>query len=1493
MATPAAKIFGYDFSGALGDPWPLSWVTGNPSFSQPRLDGKGHGIGSLAMGAGTWRGKAPGYPGRSNYKADLWARWKNPGFSGGRGAGLIVRFASFGNCLVARLTSQGTSNPTLDLVKIQGGAETVLGTYSGAGLGSSVLYGGVRWRVRVEDLADGDTLVRVYTGSLGPSGDGTLRISYQGDLAFLRGLYGVGVELTTLVYNDDVKVDDLEVYDFADEWTAPAPSSATGTGWQAEIDGVLYDVTDDGLPGFVVGATGHLEGTDPPVLLESVRQGYGPTGNEASFVTVGNFDGGVLRPNSRVVVFYDGAAVFRGRVTKGKQTGSASSETQRWTCRDAFWLARDVVLEEEDGSGTRFYNVDDPESEDYDPDRQEKTIGEVLVDLFDRFTDGDYGLRFYGAAPASGTAYVLAETALLDAVLPNLAVSNNFATAVEQLVAAMPKFQTWVDPETLVWHFRDVTALSDEVVNFGSEWAEVEIEPDPSRSYTAVLYRGAKKGEAADEVLEFSSASGTLEPAWTQAQEDAWNPDKRSKAEWIGLTVLASGNYGLPLPAGVPSGTLCYVDVAASENLDPDDLRGSIAPSLDAYPRFVTGNTSTRIYLGAPLFPTPPAPGTKFTVSRLDPEAAAYLAASGVGQVYLLPPAEICPGFGGGGAAYGAGIRQGGFCGVAQVTYTKDGRTYVENIAAKVHFASALASGAGQCRPAVELAKKPLPPVGLVNYLPPPGGSPPLSGCAEGNGAPPPQVAVKFTVRKYDETVPSIRVPATGFDGDAFDAWGIERTFVFDDAEFTSQDQVAGLTPAAEALWEIYSQRTFLFSVSLGTPWRAQPDQVPVVLDGVSRWAGLFRAISLSSPFRSMPDFEAPNSFPTFEVVWRVGERKTIVRAGTASGWLALDSRALVRDIREAAIGRKIGKALQTLEDFRNRLIEKDLAVQKPSSALGDACDVQVIDQVNRRVVTVEKKFEDDQKNLSTVAASSRALEDLLMGEEKVVPGDPVVGEGVEGGYVRPGFGDVLGPAQADPRIPGGGALDDLTNAQATRYGGLRGSDDPTFGAIPGHVSRRSGVAFRTMTNANGQVVGVQGAPLAPGGAIPVGGWVTIEKPRDVLDLLGVPPERIAGKEAVVGRLVRTDDDLLEALNRKRDDEEALPVAPGTPTTSYPDGTPPDLSSYLRTEGAQKNFSVVASTWDDPGGLVFYGPTNGRADAEKFWRVMVPENVLVEVEAVAPGTGTNGGSWGWVVYGGGYRFLSDGYVVHKQAHGADFEADATQLGTPDLGGENDPGNPFGFGPCAPLFDQEFPSGIGAVLAVPNGVEGKPFFDAVVSEDPSTIAAPGTTWDFEIAWSYQASPWTAPGSAPAKGPTGPTLTADGTGTVQGRFMAPGGSVPPGLRSVSGVVRQTGGTGLAPGPGVPRTRLIGLGVELAIVEGGFLLRIAEGITIDELAGAGRIWEVENLVLEEGLVLEPQKGLDEGLLVHLEPSLELNPPVALEEALTVLDEVALLVI
>lgn len=1484
MATLANELARHTFDGAgypsFLVPWPdftfpAAAAVNASGWSRPVVDGHGHGMPSRSVGGVTWRARSALVQSLTAYQVDLWAKWSNPGFAGRREVGLVARYYGPEDVLVARVRSMGTAAPELRLFTVLGGAETQLGaTYTGAGLSATQLAAGLTWRVRVEDLAGGDTLVKVYLAPNEGAAKGTLVLTWQGDLGLLRGALPVGVELRDQVFTTDVLVDNLVTWDLADEWNPSGPPPEPGAGWQVLIGAQLYSLPE-------------LAELVPPIFLESVHQGYGPKGNGMRLRVGGDYRmGTLLHPGQYVEALHDGAVRFRGWIADGDLVG-APVESQAWNAWDGAWAARGVFLLTERNLPHHVFNVTDPQADEYDPDVQGWTLGQVGTFLFDTYLEQ---LRAVGAAPPAGLPYVASEWALLTAVIPDVNLSGTFPAALETLLKfCAHRRQLYFDTAERVWHLRDVTSAADETVECTAEWVLFKVQPDRDKSATYVEWVGVAQEQ--DVNLELTTVDGSLKPAWTKEQEDRYSKSKRNRTAAVGK-ILGAGTAVLD---GV---NRPYFDVAAGM-LEEDDFRGGIATvSGDAFDRFVVRNTATRVWLSAPAWGAVPPPGSDYFLSLVDPRAAAQFSAAGVGRGFILfPPTEVC----GYPSAAAGGMKLNGFCGTATATAKgNDGaQLWSENYAYTVRVPSPAQQAAGFCDMTLELAEKPLIPLGLINFFPPAGGSPPTGACEPGNSNKPAQVPlvnVSVSIPALKATAPRFRVPAVGYRGRAYaedagawdgggaptDAdWKCTQGYQVQDPDFTdSATQQAGLELAAADVLAVKGEKAFLFQVELLTPWVEVPGALPVTgAANSSRWAGLGKRVRITSVKRST-GFEATPSLAVFRVTWDVQGNRTLLEAGTSSGWLTANGVDVAAAYAQGRLLKRMQGELKRAVEAVNEMVNKSLSkIATQPGGPRDACEDLITNQQVRRVVTVQKDDADKVENVSHVAARLGVLEQLVLGQEDDHPGAQVAVPGYDGPESRLAVdadGDVL-RSPASYKVPFQGPST-VPNADRGRYGGMTGTENPDAGKAPDTIDRRGRLVFRKRQDAAGNRAGGPGPEWSATDAKgnPTGGFQPFTSP------LVLPTQRVPLKVARAGGLMRQalerGDELARQLAIVQDQVTGELLRAGNAHGSYLDRVPAGLLESLKAPGLMGQFQLVPSSVLDPGGPVWRGPMNmDGVDAGTLWRVRAPELILLRVTSVAWGAGSNGGAYAWWSGGpgGAMEFLSAGSIIHKQAHSADFEVDPRPAGAPALLA-GDATHPFGVTGQAWQFAGMAMSGLVFTIPAPNHTRGVPVFWASLKENPNVPAPPLLTHVFQIDHAYQASPPTAivPGTA------GVGVVNYGTSTGTGQFRQPGGAVPPGLRIPTAAVGYLVGAGTAPPMPGGGPVLTGAGYEIARVEGGYLIRLSDAGAVAEAwsrnhqAVRERGVAVDEWAVQIGKVLtENPRGLDSW-------NPQLNPPIELSE-------------
>lgn len=1432
----AQLLFEHGFDAVSGD-WPLftfppaAAINGN-GIARPRVDGSGRGMSSPVPGV-VWRAKSVGMPGTRSYRASMWAKWKNAGFASQREVGIIALYRDPRNCLVARLRSMGVASPELRLFLVENGNETQLGsTYTGSDISATQLNAGVEWSIVVNE-----TGVRVYVGSQTSVSRGTLRISHDGDFEYLRQNFTVGVELRGTVH-DDIRVDNLRVYDLADEY---ATDIQAGAGWQVALGDDLYTMDDLAAHG---------------IRLTTVTQGYGAQGNTAAFRVDANYVEGILRPGLPVRVFHGGVARFRGWIAQGGQSASPQ-ESQTWRCFDATWNARLITLLRADKIGHYAYNVTDETHEDYDSTLTGKTLGEIIADQIDRHADL---LRFYGCAPPTGPIYDAADLAPIDAVISNITCSGQFPAMLETLLRFVGhKYAIWVDPVTQQWRFVDVTTQSIETISCTVDHVQLRVTPDRDKAYTRVEWRGTRHAD--DERIHLSTRDGTLKPVWSKTQEDSYGKHKRTLTRASGAIINAGDAVA---PDGV---TRPFFDVSAGL-FDEDDFRGALATlgGADAEPRLVHSHTSTRFWLTTPAWSSVPTPGTRYRLSLDAKDSIRLFSAGAVGRAFYVPEHLADRMF----------FWNEGFCGsVIMLSRNRDGRSFSQQYQYRLHFPTDLQRQLGYHVPMIGLSEMPRP-------LGPDVSSDRMLGCGpDGRQASGLDIEMEIPVtiqRAAYFVLPADVEGVPQFSGPAYDDWGVQQTYIVDDPDYTDEDQDDGLLKAAAAILAVKSQKQYLAEFTLPVPFWTD----------TTRFAGLRKRVRLSSGARAT-GFESAESLHVFGVAWDIESETVSVQAGTAAGWLDFTGIDISRAFYDARIARKTQAVVKDMDDFRRRLQQKsEERVGGQEKGRLDACEVVIANDQTRRVVSVEKDDADKVRNITHGALRTWLDEELSIGAHANHPGAPIAVPGRDGAAAQQAIDGPVLRSYANPDIPFQGPVD-APNGDRGRYGGqiTTSADD---GRAPREIVRRGGYAFRKAEDARGNPdggPGIEYAALDVNGA-PAGPWLPFDGARSLPG--GRAPLSMLTAGSTQYQLLEQSRELARGLGRVVDSVGRI-LAPGDVTTGVPDGAPADLASLMRVAGlVGSDLRMVPESFGDPGGVVFRGPVGEHgADSETLWRVKAPEMLLLRVLRQHPdGSGTNGGNYGWDLSGPGgtTEYLSRGGIIHKQLHPGEMQPDTAEIGNWGVATSQ---NPFGFAEGAVLNGAGggMPAGTGGVIPMPPFARGVIGTWALVSEAaPMVPDAAGSTFAIHLKTSVRASPWTA--STPTATQFVPV--ADGAGQGVGIFEAPAGYVVPGQRTpfalaLSLVYSPGAGTAAATSPLV----VLGMGVEVAVVEGGYVL-----LTDDEIEASDE-WththpaSVDVAEFAESWSFESGKDLTESAGVNESWSLELNPPSETIEDAILSDAVA----
>ena len=255
-----------------------------------------------------------------------------------------------------------------------------------------------------------------------------------------------------------------------------------------------------------------------------------------------------------------------------------------------------------------------------------------------------------------------------------------------------------------------------------------------------------------------------------------------------------------------------------------------------------------------------------------------------------------------------------------------------------------------------------------------------------------------------------------------------------------------------------------------------------------------------------------------------------------------------------------------------------------------DACDVTIINDQVRRVVSVEKDDADKVMNITHQALRTWLDEELSIGPHADNPGANIAVPGRDGLAARQAIDGPVLRSHADPDIPFQGPAVG-NNGDRGRYGGQIVTDAALDGQPPREIFRRGGFAFRKREDGAANPAGgpgVEFAAVGPDGA-PTGAWTPFTSARSLPNQRA--PLSMLAHGSTQHQLLQMAEELGRALGRVEDQVTEALLAPGDVGDGYPDGAPADLASMMRVAGvANPWLRPVPESFEDPGGLVFRGP---------------------------------------------------------------------------------------------------------------------------------------------------------------------------------------------------------------------------------------------------------------------------------------------------------------
>lgn len=604
-----ATIFTRDWTAANGTSWSAVGFTRVVGSALDALVGSNAGECGTVAGERVWiatgHAQTPGH----NVACDL--DWIDA-VGSSRAPGVGARWTSDGaNGYMAEIDSN-TNAARVRLRRRRSGSWSTLtgwtdvsGTITGAALNA-----GVTCELRTVNEDGQVNLQFTVAGNLLIDYDDTHanRIELAGYPALLMDGNSTG---TQVVY------DNLTVTDLAAEWSG---SGSLSTDTALVVDGVSYSFEDLVAAGVYIG-TG--------------RQSY-DQGDGWEFTTSDLMDASdsILYPGAVVTVAIDGTVVAFGRIQAASRS-LKPGEGRAYRLMSARALAADVVLEHPD-THTNSITWNLPEDHaDYEAAYADVEIGEAIKVILDEHADGTTGLRAHLAAPPDedDPPYVQAELDLLTLKVPAMTVSGDPVTAVEQLLA-FTKYVLFIDPATLIWHFKDRTAGTIKQVDLDASHVLGEYRIDPERNVTACVLYGSKPETTTTTV---TSSSG-LTKGWASALEASRTDENSVRNTDNGLVASISGSVGAPTMTPDTVGPPTF-SMAASEWVQCVVTFTSGAESGNSYT--VTSNTALAFTLVGPWTAGGPSAGDAFTVSGNAAGGGRDNAYTEIGRRYTLTNTDL------------------------------------------------------------------------------------------------------------------------------------------------------------------------------------------------------------------------------------------------------------------------------------------------------------------------------------------------------------------------------------------------------------------------------------------------------------------------------------------------------------------------------------------------------------------------------------------------------------------------------------------------------------------------------------------------------------------------------------------------------------------------------------------------------------------------------------------------------------------------------------
>jgi len=295
------------------------------------------------------------------------------------------------------------------------------------------------------------------------------------------------------------------------------------SGWEIQVDGTWYDIPTDEQ---------EAPGTDPRLQLIEVSGGVTSARRLVFDHSPQRHDTLIFSRNDEVALRRGGSTyMFTGWIETPTSLGSPGDEKVRYEClgpksklNKVFWI--------HDGLGRVCWNLTDADDEDYDADHQDKTLYQILYQMF---TDVEDDLDDVCGIDS----WVLDSNMSTDAPTPENLCYNcptGVLDIIDQAIRWLPGYLCHIVPTPTGAQLRidKTSSLTTRTLTMGAKtWVPKNtVSPTSSGSYGALeMYGKRQQVDTAWFWVPSNPSGSTLEPLWSPSLEGSWTPENANSSE--------------------------------------------------------------------------------------------------------------------------------------------------------------------------------------------------------------------------------------------------------------------------------------------------------------------------------------------------------------------------------------------------------------------------------------------------------------------------------------------------------------------------------------------------------------------------------------------------------------------------------------------------------------------------------------------------------------------------------------------------------------------------------------------------------------------------------------------------------------------------------------------------------------------------------------------------------------------------------------------------